>query len=339
MKNKRKHYAFKLFTLICVIIVISIGWLLYHPFGSAVGSQYIIIEQGEGVHDIANDLRRKNIISSVQVFVLGAKVYGIYHKINAGVYVVDHPMSMAEIYRLITSKNWQKNYFVIKDGMTYKTMQIGLESITLIKHQLNFESAVLTKLQINSPNMEGWFYPDNYMLVPGQTDLSLLAQAHDMMVNQLDIVWKSRNKSTVYKNKYELLIMASLIQKEASQYSDMQKVSTVFNNRLRIKMSLQDDPAVFYGLGNPRDVYRSDFKKYTPYNTYMNKGLPPTPICMPSKMSLLAAANPSDDKTLLYFVALPNGNILYAKDYKTHKQNASEYFRQKNKSKHTKKVN
>jgi len=121
--------------------------------------------------------------------------------------------------------------------------------------------------------------------------------------------------------------MASLIQKETSDKMDMYQVSTVFNNRLRVNMRLQDDPAVFYGLNNKEKIIRSDFKTDTPYNTYLHNGLPPTPICTPSQNALNAAANPGDDYKLLYFVAIGNGKTKFSYTYDEHSQAVTQYLK------------
>ena len=116
--------------------------------------------------------------------------------------------------------------------------------------------------------------------------------------------FNNRNTYTTLKTPYELLILASLIIKETGKLDDMYLVSTVFNNRLRIGMKLQNDPAVFYGLKYKSKIVRQDFKINTPYNTYIHTGLPPTPICIPSLNAIKSAAQPLNKENIYYFIAI-----------------------------------
>jgi UPF0755 protein len=186
--------------------------------------------------------------------------------------------------------------------------------------------------------MEGLLYPSTYFIAPNQPDLEVMRISYRLMQSKLADLWVNKNKNaTNYQDPYQLLVMASLIQKETSDKEDMYQISTVFNNRLRTNMRLQDDPAVFYGLNNKATITRADFKIDTPYNTYLHNGLPPTPICTPSQSALAAAANPGDDYKLLYFVAIGNGKTKFSYSYGEHSQAVNQYLKKPEPVKSTKK--
>jgi UPF0755 protein len=156
-----------------------------------------------------------------------------------------------------------------------------------------------------------------------------MQNAYKLMQTKLSAVWQVKNTNALYTTPYQLLTMASLIQKETNNESDMLQISTVFNNRLRSNMRLQDDPAVFYGLGNKDVITRADFAIDTPYNTYLHNGLPPSPICIPSQAALNAAANPGDDYKLLYFIAIGNGKSKFSTSYQEHTEAVNKYLKKK----------
>ncbi len=166
---------------------------------------------------------------------------------------------------------------------------------------------------------EGWFFPDTYHFTTGEDDRALLLRAHAKMAAELSAAWSRRTPGLPYGSPYEALIAASLVEKETSRAEDRPHVSQVLVGRLLRNMRLQVDPAVIYGLGDGFDgnLRRADLRRPTPYNTYVHRGLPPTPIALPGREALLAAVRPSG-ADYLYFVARGDGSSQFSETLAEH---------------------
>ncbi|MYK29692.1 MAG: endolytic transglycosylase MltG [Gammaproteobacteria bacterium] len=166
---------------------------------------------------------------------------------------------------------------------------------------------------------EGWFFPDTYSFTAGDEDRALLLRAHAKMRMELEAAWAGRAPDLPYGNPYEALIAASLVEKETSRAEDRAHVSQVFAARLKRNMRLQADPTVIYGLGETFDgnLTRAHLRQPTPYNTYVHKGLPPTPIALPGRAALAAALHPSGAE-YLYFVARGDGSSEFSATLDAH---------------------
>jgi UPF0755 protein len=181
---------------------------------------------------------------------------------------------------------------------------------------------------LSHANAEGLFFPDTYVFDPGASDLAIYRRAADAMQNNLAKVWSKVPNTDVLKTPYDLLILASIIEKETGKASERAQISAVFHNRLKIGMRLQTDPTVIYGIG-PRfdgNLRKVDLRRDNPYNTYMRAGLPPTPIAIPSMESLLAAVNPAKSDAL-YFVAKGDGSSYFSKTLPEHEKAVDQYQR------------
>ena len=168
-------------------------------------------------------------------------------------------------------------------------------------------NAVASDIPYHHP--EGLFFPDSYEISMNSSDLQIFQAAHKAMNQALDQAWESRSADLPYQDRYQLLIMASLIEKETAHAEDRGNVSSVFRNRLRKNMRLQTDPTVIYGMGDAYQgkIRKADLQRDTPYNTYTRNGLPPTPIALPGRAALEAAAHPADSD-YLYFVSRMDGS-------------------------------
>ena len=175
-----------------------------------------------------------------------------------------------------------------------------------------------------SSNPEGQFFPDSYEIDAGGSDLQIYKIAYRKMRENLQEAWDDRQSGLPYKNPYEMLIMASLIEKETAHEDDRAHVAAVFVNRLNIGMRLQTDPTVIYGMGDAYKgrIRKADLQRDTPYNTYTRSGLTPTPIALPGKAALEAAGHPSDEK-YLYFVSKMDGTGLSEFSHNLSEHNAA----------------
>jgi UPF0755 protein len=175
---------------------------------------------------------------------------------------------------------------------------------------------------------EGRFFPDTYTYAKGSSDVAVLRRAMRAMDKRLAAAWAERSPDAVVKTPDEALILASIIEKETGKAGDRPLVAAVFNNRLRMGMPLQTDPTVIYGMGIAFDgnLRKKDLQTDTPWNTYLHPGLPPTPIAMPGKASLLAAVKPAPS-TALYFVARGDGSSHFSSSLDEHNRAVNKYQR------------
>lgn len=181
-------------------------------------------------------------------------------------------------------------------------------------------------LGIAQPSIEGWLLPDTYRFHSGIEGLALLKHIHQAMVDVLMENWEVRAPNLPLKTPYEVLILASIIEKETALIKEKPRVAAVFINRLKKGMRLQADPTVIYGLGDAfkGNLTKTHLKTDNPHNTYTRKGLPLTPVALPSKSSIYAATHPSEESSL-YFVSMGNRKHYFSKTYAEHRKAVYRY--------------
>jgi UPF0755 protein len=189
------------------------------------------------------------------------------------------------------------------------------------------EGELAERLGVEQNKLEGLLLPETYSYTPGDTDISILQRAHDEMERFLADAWAGRKPGLPIETPYEALILASIIEKETGIAEERPLIASVFINRLRRGMRLQTDPTVIYGMGDDFDgnIRKRDLLTHTPYNTYVIKGLPPTPIAMPSKEAIMATLQPEDSK-FYYFVAMGEGRHYFSKTLREHNNAVRRYI-------------
>ncbi|UGA49584.1 MULTISPECIES: endolytic transglycosylase MltG [Dickeya] len=248
---------------------------------------------------------------------------------KAGTYRLTPAMTVRDMLALLASGKEAQFSLRFVEGSRLKDWQETLKSAPYLKHTLDDktpqEIAEAMGLK-DKPNPEGWFYPDTYLHTAGMSDKSILQRAHQRMTKMLNDVWQGRDEGLPYKTPDDLLVMASLIEKETAINEERPLVASVFINRLRAGMRLQTDPTVIYGMGDSYNgtITRSALEAPTPYNTYVISGLPPTPIAMPGKASLEAAAHPAKT-SYLYFVADGKGGHKFTTNLNDHNRAVQAY--------------
>lgn len=250
-------------------------------------------------------------------------------QLKAGTYRLQPNMDVEQLLKLIVSGKEAQFSIRFIEGNRLADWSNILRDAPYLAHK----STEMTPAELYNAigfkgegTLEGWLYPDTYLYTAGTADTEILKRAHKRMQASLEDEWKGRDRDLPYKNAYEMLIMASIIEKETGVDSERSQVASVFVNRLKQKMRLQTDPTVIYGLGDKYrgKIYRSDLENYTEYNTYKIDGLPPTPIAMPSIASVKAAAHPAKTD-YLYFVADGKGGHTFSRNLNDHNRAVKVY--------------
>ncbi|WP_074383334.1 endolytic transglycosylase MltG [Acinetobacter pseudolwoffii] len=320
--------------LILVLVLKSSLWKDYPVDGQ---KQLLAIGSGETYSGFIDRLAKGKQVSFPIILKLYQRIL-IHDTMKAGVYEVRQGMSIRQVLDMISNaENAQMNRILVIEGTTFKQLIDALKKDDLVTKEVSHlpTAQLLKELNIPFSHPEGLFAPDTYFFAKGETDRKILTNLYQRQMKALDQAWEKRVTDLPYQNKYEALIMASIIEKETSVDSELEQVSGVFVRRLKIGMRLQTDPTVIYGMGDAYNgnITRKDLRTPTPYNTYTMSGLPPTPIALPSKKAIEAAMHP-DNSDNLYFVATGNGGHTFTTNLNDHNRAVQEYLtilRSKNK--------
>ena len=307
------------------------AWLFIYAKTSlslAPQAQEISIKPKSGLKSIANQLVEQGVLNSAWPFVLFAKILGKESYLQAGDYTLNKNITP---YQLMLSLNHGKatqGNITFIEGKTFKQMREKLaknDAIDATITQLS-DSQVMQSVGNGEDHAEGLFFPDTFYFDRGTPDKVILKRAYDIMQTKLDGAWQNRAPNLPYKNSYEALIMASIVEKETGKASERPMIAGVFINRLKIGMRLQTDPTVIYGMGDSYNgnIRRKDLLKDTIYNTYTRYGLPPTPIAMPGLASINAALHPESTKSL-YFVGKGDGSHAFSATLNEHNRAVVKY--------------
>jgi UPF0755 protein len=260
------------------------------------------------------------------------RLSGQDRQIKAGNYEIPAGTTPQTLLRKLVEGDEALKAIVFVEGWTFRQMRLALARNTQLKadSQGLSDEALMAKLGRPGVHPEGRFFPDTYTFAKGASDLAVLARALKAMDRRLEAAWALRDTDTPLKSPEEALILASIVEKETGQAADRARIAGVFINRLRIGMLLQTDPTVIYGLGTRFDgnLRRQDLRTDTPWNTYTRPGLPPTPIAMPGKASLIAAVQPLSSKDL-YFVAKGDGASHFSESLDEHNRAVNQYQRRR----------
>jgi UPF0755 protein len=258
------------------------------------------------------------------------RLSGQSRQMRAGSYEFNAQTTPIRLLAMLVRGEESLRSLTLVEGWNIRQLRQALAKADQLKadSQALDDDSLMAQLGRPGVHPEGRFFPDTYSYAKGSSDLAVLKRAMKAMDKQLDKVWQVRSPLSAVKSPEEALILASIVEKETGKASDRPQISGVFNNRLRIGMLLQTDPTVIYGLGAAFDgnLRRTDLRKDTPYNTYTRAGLPPTPIAMPGKASLLAAVQPADTRAV-YFVAKGDGSSHFSATLDEHNRAVNRYQR------------
>lgn len=314
-----------LITLLLLMLsgAFAVLWLneqfnLPHKIPAAVEVQ---IPRGAGLKKTAALLAERKVIAQERLFEFYMRVYGLAGRIKAGEYAFSGEVSVAEAARIVTGGEVIVRSVTIPEG----------RSLAQIKQILN-ENPYLNG-EITVAIKEGDVLPETYHFSRGESRNSILLKAKQAMRTALAEAFAGKDEALPLQSAEELLILASIVEKETGLASERGKVASVFANRLKLGMKLQTDPTVIYALTKGekplgRPLYRRDLQVDSPYNTYLYAGLPPAPICSPGREAIRAAARPDKTK-YLYFVADGiSGGHRFAKSLAEHNKNVALYRKQ-----------
>lgn len=324
--------SIKKLVLISIIGGLVLGmWLTYYavtPLKLQPNSQEIIIQPKSGLRSIANQLVEQGVIGEPWGFILLAKLLSKEQFLQAGSYTLNKNINP---YQLLLSLNHGKatqGSVTFIEGRTFSQMRDKLAKNDAVKQTITnlSDAEVMQKMGAKYKVSEGLFFPDTYYFDRNTSDIILLQRSYDAMQRKLAKAWEYRAANLPYKNSYQALIMASIIEKETGKSAERPMIAGVFINRLRIGMRLQTDPTVIYGMGAQYDgnIRKKDLIKDTPYNTYTRDGLPPSPIAMPGLASIEAALHPAGTKAL-YFVGKGDGSHAFSNNLEEHNRAVNRY--------------
>ncbi|MGO9935127.1 MAG: endolytic transglycosylase MltG [Steroidobacteraceae bacterium] len=269
-----------------------------------------IVPAGASFAHVAAELASQGIVVQPRAWVFYARWKGLASAIKAGEYEILPGTTPRELLMKMVNGQVLLHSFTIVDGWRLQDLLEAMRRNPDIVSTLPAQPAnIMEKIGASGADAEGQFLPETYRFIRGTTDVELLRQAHAALMRELDAEWSTRDPDVPLHNPAELLIMASIVEKESGLPQELAKIAGLYLQRLRIGMRLQADPTVIYGMGEryDGDIRTVDLRTDGPYNTYTRAGLPPTPIALPSAAVIHATAHP--EKTdAVYFVASPKGD-------------------------------
>jgi UPF0755 protein len=307
------------FLTVAAVALVYYAFHEYQAPGPLEADTTFLVREGAGITEIANSLERKNIISQARIFTGVTKFLGDDQSARHGEYEIKAGSSMLDVMELLKSGKSIQYSVTLPEGLTVKQIFKKLADDQILEGDLPGDLPP-----------EGSLFPNTYKFTRGYKRAAIVDQMKAAQAKVLDQVWDKRDKDLPIATKEELLILASIVEKETGKSDERPQVASVFLNRLKKGMRLQSDPTIIYGLyggdGKPVDgaILKSDIDKETPYNTYVIKGLPPTPIANPGRAAMEAVANPSRTN-YLYFVADGSGGHAFAATLEEHNANVKRW--------------
>jgi UPF0755 protein len=317
--------------LIAALALGLVYWKLHSALGQPLqlgAAQTLEVQSGDTPSGLLQRLERDGVLSDSFWLRLHWRLKLSGHTLHSGEYQLRPEMTARDMIGLWQRGEVVQHTLTIVEGWNFRQVRAALEALPTVKQTIVGQSddEVMTRLGQAGSHPEGRFFPDTYSFTRGVTDLELLQRAYSRLETVLAEEWQQRSEGLPYQDPYEALIMASIIEKETGVPSERGEIAGVFVRRLEQGMLLQTDPTVIYGMGEQYRgrITRSDLRRPTPYNTYTNSGLPPTPIAMVGREAIHAALHPVEGKSL-YFVARGDGSHVFSDSLSEHNRAVREY--------------
>ncbi len=332
MLNKKLNLGSVLLILLTLILtcVVSLVHFIQSPLNSRTDAFVFTLQSGTSAKSTIKALQNNGMLNPLQAnffsWILYAK--GAEKSLKAGEYELTYNMTAEDLFNKLMKGEVILHSVRFPEACTFDEALNVLWQHQAINKNLQGKSSqeILRKVCATCSSPEGILFPDTYHFRANTTDTALLQLAYETMHAHLLKEWNNRAPTLILKSPYEALILASIIEKEASLVEERALISGVFQLRLAKKMRLQTDPTVIYGLGKAFSgtITMDDLKKDTPYNTYLHAGLPPTPIALPSLQSIHAACHPAPTEKL-YFVARGDGSHYFSTTLEEHNAAVTKY--------------
>ncbi|SFD96498.1 endolytic transglycosylase MltG [Paracidovorax konjaci] len=332
----------RLFLFIVLVAFAAAGagyWWLNQPLplraaaGSGAGAPPALeleIEPGTTPRGVAAAAVAAGVDTDPRLLYAWFRISGKDRLIKAGNYEIPPGTTPFGLLQKLVRGEEALRAITLVEGWTFRQFRQALGREEQLRHDTQglADDAIMVRLERPGVHPEGRFFPDTYTYAKGTSDLAVLRRALHAMDRRLEAAWAQRAADTPLKTADEALILASIVEKETGRASDRGQIAGVFSNRLRTGMLLQTDPTVIYGMGEKFDgnLRRRDLLADTPWNTYTRAGLPPTPISMPGKASLIAAVQPERTQAL-YFVARGDGTSQFSPTLDEHNRAVNRFQR------------
>jgi len=314
----------------------AMGWLwssyqqfLQSPLQLPPDGLVVDVAPGTSLRAVARRLQQQGTLDNAAYLYWFARSKNLAHRIKAGEYLASPGLTPAGLLDLLVSGKTILHTLTLLEGWNFKQVMAAVAANEVLRHELQGLDAEQVMQRIGYPGVhpEGRFFPETYAFPRNTTDIEFLRRAFHKMQQELEAAWQERAVDRVaVTSPDEALILASIIEKETGAPQERPEISGVFSRRLLRGMKLQTDPTVIYGMGDRFDgnLRRADLQEDTPYNTYVHRGLPPTPICMPGRAAIRAALNP-ETGTTLYFVAKGDGTHAFSATLQEHNAAVRKY--------------
>lgn len=326
----------RIFGLVILLLSFFTGWL-WMDYKNAINSPvntaetiHFEINKGDSLKQIGYRLKAQDLIQKPHWFSMLARLKGVASKVKTGEYVIHPGITQKQLLSQFVTGEVRQYSITLPEGWAFKQMVAEINRNPAIMKTLNgaSDTEVLAKLGANEKHPEGLFFPDTYFFTKNTLDTDLLKRAYQKMKKILASEWAGREGNLPLKTPYEALILASIVEKETGAVDERPIIAGVFTRRLNRRMRLQTDPTVIYGMGDSYDgdIRWRDLKQDTPYNTYVHRGLPPTPIAMPGVDAIHSVLHPEKGNSL-YFVARGDGSHIFSSNLKEHNRAVDRFQR------------
>jgi UPF0755 protein len=328
-----RRFLLTVFLLVLLAVLSAGGWALwwvYQPLRLSAPTVDLSIEPGTLPRGVAQAVRDAGVDVNPELLYLWFRFSGQDRLIKAGSYELETGITPHRLLAKLARGEESLRAVTLVEGWNFRQVRAALGNEDVLKPDTRglADDALMNLLGRPGQHPEGRFFPDTYTYAKGSSDVAVLKRAMRAMDKRLAAAWAQRSPKAAVTTPDEALILASIVEKETGKAADRPLVAAVFSNRLRAGMPLQTDPTVIYGMGPSfnGNLRKKDLQTDTPWNTYTRPGLPPTPIAMPGKASLLAAVQPGPSDAL-YFVSRGDGSSHFSANLDEHNRAVNKYQR------------